>query len=83
MHVQASPDLLEQRKNQQEYEVQSFTLEFNDDLTSLSSYNAGRRESKSFPKSEARVYVNNPDIFEVPNAKQLTQVVTPRDSYIK
>lgn len=76
-----SPDIYQ--KSQQEYEVQSFTLEFNDDLVSLASFNYKnqRKESKSVPKTEARVYVNNPDIFVTPNTKQLASKVTPQNSY--
>ena len=75
-----SPDF--HQKSQQEYEVQSFTLEFNDDLVSLASFNYKnqRKESKSIPKTEARVYVNNPDIFVTPNAKQLNSKITPQNS---
>lgn len=66
---------------QQEYEVQSFTLEFNDDLASMASFRINNVDSKVRPINEARVYVDNPDIFVPPTARPLTQVITPRNSH--
>ena len=66
----------------QEYETQSFTLDFNDDI-SLTSNHALKEKAKqkqNGPKTEARVYVNNPEIFTPPNQKQLGQVSPLRSS---
>jgi len=65
---------------QQEFETQSMTLDFGDDLVSLKSFKYN--DSKFLPKSEARVYVNNPEIFEYPNTKPLSEITTPRDNFL-
>jgi hypothetical protein len=65
---------------QQEYEIQSLTLDFGDDLQSNASFRIVRLESKTLPVNEARVYVDNPDIFVPPNVRALTQVSTHRNS---
>lgn len=64
---------------QKEYETQSITLDFNDDA-SLASNNLDQKlvNLRNHPKTEARVYVNNPEIFMPPNIKQLNQV-SPRN----
>lgn len=59
---------------QAEYETQSFTLDFNDDASLTSNHLLERVPSRSQPKNEARVYVNNPEIFVQPNLRQLNQV---------
>ena len=77
-HESPNPiDIYTNNTNQQEYEVQSFTLEFNDDSSLVSNtYKSNAKDTKRIPKTEARVYVNNPDIFTPPPARQLNQVIT-------